>query len=77
MSYPDPAEVAMYAKDGETVLADTHDHVSIRDRYVVCHPTVADLDDVPAGARRNDESIYIPWRRIHAIRRDYTEENDE
>ena len=71
MTYPKPGEIVLYDRDGESVYTEECDHISIRDRYVCLHPVVNPLDsDEP----RVPGKMYVPWRRVHAIRRDGTDD---
>lgn len=78
MTYPDPAEVALYGTDGETIVSsEEYDHVSVNDHYVRLQPVVKEPEEVEPGERRCPEKLYVPWRRVHMIRRDYTDDSEE
>lgn len=78
MTYPKPAEVALYGRDGtEIVSSDVYDHVDVNDHYVRLTPTVNDPEDIDDDTPRTPEKLYVPWDRVHMIRRDYTEDQSD
>lgn len=78
MRYPNPAEVALYAKDGEHICSvEQYDDVNVSDHYVRLQPTVKDPKEVEPGEARAPEMLYVPWERVHMIRRDHTSDDED
>lgn len=67
MTYPKPATVRLYGRDGDTVTSEHHDHVDPQTDYVRIQPVVLDHDDVIEGESRVPETRYVPWHRVHEI----------